>query len=439
MTKTNGFLALITMALLTACGVQEDEKGHDAPPSCGTDCNPTDAGSPDADAGHPSTDAGSDASTDAGNPAPDASTTPEPDAGPAGKCNADSDCATGMECVLGFCVPEGIVPPQVQPDASVPMTDASTNPQQTDAGTTPVEPKPECTMDSDCASTCVCSQNKCVAKPPVVNPPAPPADTTTPVISNIQITGTTETTVSLSWETSEPTVGDHVSYYRFDSDEVQLGFAVTDDNGRHHTFTVTALSPAKLYYFFITSVDAAGNVAESNLSTFKPYALAPFTFAENCDANGCTCSVMMEPQYSNTSPCAKAVFHTGTPGTPVNTSSATPLFMGKVNGKYVLTYSASAAYEGTYTFTYQGAQTCDSSNPGALAWASFGSTPTANDDGNLKPLSPDARSAIYCTWFADPNTTDPKCDGQASLDVYTNAQGKAACRFVPAGNMRNAY
>ena len=83
-------------------------------------------------------------------------------------------------------------------------------------------------------------------------------DTAAPTIYNVHVTGLTETSARISWNTDESANG-RVDWGRYTSYEIG---ALTDTGfASSHTFEVTGLIPGVTYYARLQSVDIAGNTA----------------------------------------------------------------------------------------------------------------------------------------------------------------------------------
>lgn len=93
----------------------------------------------------------------------------------------------------------------------------------------------------------------------------PPADTTAPFISNIQVTGIKETEATITWVTNEAADA-QITYKATGGTEVatQVYPALT----LNHAVTVRSLNPNTTYTFKINSKDAASNIAVSPESSF---------------------------------------------------------------------------------------------------------------------------------------------------------------------------
>jgi hypothetical protein len=391
----------------------QDNRSHDegmvnVPPSCGDACHHpvADAGTPSGDAGShdsgtPSDDGGTNPTTDAGTDAgttPDASQ-PEPDAGKPGMCSADGDCADGMECQLGFCVPKDIVPPPA--------------------------PEPECSKDADCGSGCWCSNGQCVPK-------GTDPDTLAPTFSGITV-DVTATAATVTFTSNEATSDNHVGYYRFDSDEVQIGFAVTSASGTTHVITISHLSPATKYYFYVSGTDAAGNVGESDLGTFTTTQIpagsvalpAPF---RTPGAN----KLEFAKFYNNGSGCGEVL------GNLPGMTWGLGVYMTDANGDGYLEYSPTATIpNGTYELSYIdrecGNETTQFYN---LDWANFGAPDM------VKLMTADDRAFLYCNWYdaaAGRTVTAPDTTGDGKPDPSCEIRIKVASGAISGnGNMRDA-
>ena len=94
-------------------------------------------------------------------------------------------------------------------------------------------------------------------------PPDTGADTTPPVISNVQVT-VTNTTATITWDTDE--LSDSTVNYGLDSSYGQTEGGVTLVTS--HSITLSGLTAGTVYNYQVTSGDSAGNVASSSNLTF---------------------------------------------------------------------------------------------------------------------------------------------------------------------------
>lgn len=104
---------------------------------------------------------------------------------------------------------------------------------------------------------------------PAAAPAAPeaPKDTTPPVISDVKVSDTTASTVTITWTTSEP-ANSEVNYgptNAYGAGAIDAA-AVTD-----HKVVLSSplIVPGTTYHFNVRSVDPAGNAVSSNDDTFK--------------------------------------------------------------------------------------------------------------------------------------------------------------------------
>lgn len=119
-------------------------------------------------------------------------------------------------------------------------------------------------------------------------PPPSPADTTAPVISSVQPTNVSSSSVSVTWTTDE-------------ASDTQVEYGLTASYGlltgldtvlvTNHARTLTGLTPSTLYHYRTKSKDAAGNLATSGDLTFTTSAQsAPppsgTTFSQKCAQPG---------------------------------------------------------------------------------------------------------------------------------------------------------
>ena len=80
-------------------------------------------------------------------------------------------------------------------------------------------------------------------------------DQEAPAISNVQISGVTEESVTITWETDED--ADSLVNYGLQPDYGILRIPVADK--QTHTMTLSDLDPGRVYYFRVVSADADGN------------------------------------------------------------------------------------------------------------------------------------------------------------------------------------
>ena len=95
-------------------------------------------------------------------------------------------------------------------------------------------------------------------------------DTAAPVISNMQMTFATDTTVLITWTTDEP-ANSLVQYGLTAGTWGDYDYAESDaDMQTEHSITITNLQPDTLYFFEIASTDAKGNGPTYNSNTSNP-------------------------------------------------------------------------------------------------------------------------------------------------------------------------
>ena len=93
-------------------------------------------------------------------------------------------------------------------------------------------------------------------------------DTTKPLITNLDVIATTDTTATITWETEHDPSNSTVEY---ESDPLVLPYDHTEsdaDNVTVHTVTITGLDPETPYRFRVSSVDQSGNQSLYSESTF---------------------------------------------------------------------------------------------------------------------------------------------------------------------------
>jgi Purple acid Phosphatase, N-terminal domain len=107
-------------------------------------------------------------------------------------------------------------------------------------------------------------------------PIAPAVDTTPPIINNVSTSSETETSVNVTWMTSEPAN----SYVEYGKDTSYGLTASSDELTADHSLTLTSLESNTAYHFRVASSDKAGNKGTSADNIFvtaqekSPYALA---------------------------------------------------------------------------------------------------------------------------------------------------------------------
>src|SRR5207249_8521656 len=106
-------------------------------------------------------------------------------------------------------------------------------------------------------------------------PPAPPADTTPPVISSVAASNISTSGATISWATNEASES-QVEY----GPTIAYGQETTLDSAlvTSHSVGLSGLTAGTLYHFRVKSADAAGNLAVSGDFTFTtllPAAASP--------------------------------------------------------------------------------------------------------------------------------------------------------------------
>ena len=84
---------------------------------------------------------------------------------------------------------------------------------------------------------------------------APPPDTTAPVISNVQVTGITQTEATVTWTTDE----ESDTRVEYGPTTAYGTTAVKADRGTSHNLTLTGLTPGGTYHYRVKSWDYATN------------------------------------------------------------------------------------------------------------------------------------------------------------------------------------
>jgi hypothetical protein len=103
---------------------------------------------------------------------------------------------------------------------------------------------------------------------PVPSPPSEPEqDTISPVISNIQATNITDSSVTITWTTDE--LSDGKVNYDMNSPIPTITFQeIGADNVINHSINISNLSHSQTYYFVIKSRDESGNTTTSSEKSF---------------------------------------------------------------------------------------------------------------------------------------------------------------------------
>ncbi|HJP76435.1 MAG TPA: cellulose binding domain-containing protein [Pseudonocardiaceae bacterium] len=123
-------------------------------------------------------------------------------------------------------------------------------------------------------------------------------DTTPPSVpANLAVSGTTSSSVSLSWSPSTDNVG--VAGYRVYRDGSQVGTATGT------TFTDTGLPAASRHTYTVAAYDAAGNVSAQSSGVTA-------TTASGGGSGGCTATYAVANQWSNGFTANVTVANTGT-------------------------------------------------------------------------------------------------------------------------------
>jgi hypothetical protein len=103
--------------------------------------------------------------------------------------------------------------------------------------------------------------------PPAAAAPAPPADKTAPVISDIKVSEITNNTATVTWTTSEPATSG-VDY----GPTTAYGLAAADNSpvtAHRLVLNSAILKPGEIYHFVVKSVDPAGNATVAADQTLK--------------------------------------------------------------------------------------------------------------------------------------------------------------------------
>ncbi len=106
------------------------------------------------------------------------------------------------------------------------------------------------------------------------------ADTTPPIISNIQVTSITSESAHVCWDTNEAADGliDYGITNAYGQSKTDTNYALT------RCFDLTGLNPDTTYHYKLTSKDLSSNSANTADLTFKTLAAAPGTCNVDCTA-----------------------------------------------------------------------------------------------------------------------------------------------------------
>ena len=96
-------------------------------------------------------------------------------------------------------------------------------------------------------------------------PAADTSDSTAPTIGNIVVTSVSESSVIVTWTTSEAATSE-VSYG--ETSVLELATSTDSTSTTSHSITLTGLTPGETYYFAVSSTDGSGNEATSSTQTF---------------------------------------------------------------------------------------------------------------------------------------------------------------------------
>jgi peptidoglycan hydrolase-like protein with peptidoglycan-binding domain len=103
---------------------------------------------------------------------------------------------------------------------------------------------------------------------------SPVADTTTPVISNISVTGITSSGALVNWTTNEPT---YSQFAYGTTTDYSVTTAWSGSLAVNYTQTLTGLMASTTYHFQVRTKDLAGNTATSSDMVFTTSAVADLT------------------------------------------------------------------------------------------------------------------------------------------------------------------
>lgn len=161
------------------------------------------------------------------------------------------------------------------------------------------------------------------------------ADTTPPVILNIQVTNITGNTARITWVTDDPATG-----------QVEYGLtssygSIVSENGGYltlHSVDLTGLSPNTTYHFRIKAVNGSGLVSYSGDSTFATTAQVDEIIIDDADPECTFTGSWSIGTYSGGWPPSASSYHWMlTASSPSGTATWTPNIL--VPGKYdVYTY-----------------------------------------------------------------------------------------------------
>jgi len=135
--------------------------------------------------------------------------------------------------------------------------------------------------------------------------PGGTADTTPPLIYNVQATNITQNSATISWNTNEQTSTTSL-YYSLQAQGAYPWRGPNPGNGTAHSASISSLWANSTYYYWIVAVDLSGNTATSSEYTFQ------------------TLSPGQTPTTQTTTPTASSTLSTSTTSTtPADTTPPT--------------------------------------------------------------------------------------------------------------------
>jgi len=150
--------------------------------------------------------------------------------------------------------------PSTTPSAT-PSTTPSATPSSTPTSTSTSTPS---TSDTTATTTATSTEQT--------------GDTTSPIISNIQVTNITETSATITWTTDESS--DSKIYYPTGPIPTFVYNITSATTTTSHSLSITGLTAATTYYYKVTSTDSSGNIATSAEGSFTTSTPPPSTGPE---------------------------------------------------------------------------------------------------------------------------------------------------------------
>lgn len=137
-------------------------------------------------------------------------------------------------------------------------------------------------------------------------------DTTSPVISNVQVSSVTDTKSTITWATNEPAD----SLIRYGNTAPPSGTAYNPALVTSHSITLTGLSQNTTYFFEVQSADGSGNTAvDNNAGNYYNFitAVTPVATPNTMHVAGIVMSKVKGTRYTYATATVTIVNSTGTP------------------------------------------------------------------------------------------------------------------------------